>query len=83
MIQNVAELTRVGRDADVSILHCIAVRRRDGRGANTNARLFQYMAKAQHPLHPGSDAAALLPGIGARDDELVLALQADGQDNVE
>jgi nicotinamidase-related amidase len=73
LVAHVAALLDAARDAGVTIVHCTAERRLDGLGANRNARLFQYMAKAEHPLHPGSQAAALLPGIGARDDELVLA----------
>ena len=37
--------------------HCTAERRADGKGANSNARIFQYMAKAPVKLVPGSDAA--------------------------
>jgi nicotinamidase-related amidase len=73
MVAHVAALLDAARDAGVTIVHCTAERRPDGLGANRNARLFQYMAKAEQPLHPGTEAAALLPGIGARDDELVLA----------
>ncbi len=73
LVSHVAALLEAARGAGVTIIHCTAERRPDGLGANRNARLFQYMAKSEHPLHPGSNAAALLPGIGARDDELVLA----------
>ena len=73
MVAHVAALLDAARGAGVTIVHCTAERRPDGLGANSNARLFQYMAKAEHPLHPGSEAAALLPEIGAREDELVIA----------
>ena len=72
MIQNVAELTRVGREAGVSILHCIAVRRPDGRGANTNARLFQYMGKVAHPLFEGSEATELMDEIPVAGSDLIV-----------
>ncbi|MBB85433.1 MAG: isochorismatase [Deltaproteobacteria bacterium] len=72
MIQNVAELTRVGRAAGVPILHCIAVRRRDGQGANTNARLFQYMGKVEHPLFEGSEATELMDEIPVADSDLIV-----------
>ncbi len=72
MIQNVAELVRVGRDAGVSIFHCVAVRRRDGRGANTNARLFQYMAKVEHPLFEGSEATELMDEIPVAESDLIV-----------
>ena len=72
VIQNVAELTRVGRDAGVSIFHCVAVRRRDGRGANSNARLFQYMGKVEHPLFEGSEATELMDEIPVAESDLIV-----------
>jgi biuret amidohydrolase len=73
MVRHVAELLRAARTAGVRIGHCTAERRPDGFGANRNARLFQAMARAERPLHPGSEAAALVPEIGAQPGELVLA----------
>jgi nicotinamidase-related amidase len=72
LIENVALLLAAARRAGVRIVHCTAERRPDGLGANRNARLFQYMARSEPKLLPGSEAAALVPGIGARPDELVL-----------
>ena len=72
VIQNVAELTRVGRDAGVSIFHCVATRRRDGRGANSNARLFQYMGKVEHPLFEGSEATELMDEIPVAESDLIV-----------
>jgi len=72
VIQNVAELTRVGRDAGVSIFHCVAMRRRDGRGANSNARLFQYMGKVEHPLFEGSEATELMDEIPVAESDLIV-----------
>lgn len=73
MIGHVAALVAAARAAGVRVVHCTALRRPDGFGANRNARLFRYMERAERPLHPGSDAAALEPGIGARPDDPVLA----------
>lgn len=73
MVENVARLVAAARAAGARVVHCTAVRRPDGFGANRNARLFQYMARAERPLHPGSEAAALVPGIGARPEDPVLA----------
>ena len=73
MIENVARLLTAARAAGVKIVHCTAERRPDGLGANRNARLFQYMAKAEPKLLPGSEAAALVPEIGAAPEDLVLA----------
>jgi len=73
LIQNVARLLTAARRVGVTIVHCTAARRADGLGANHNARLFQYMAKSDEPLLPDSEAARLVPGIGAHPDDLVLA----------
>ena len=72
MIRHVAELVAAARAAGVRIVHCTAHRRRDGFGANRNARLFQYMARTDRPLLPGSEAAELVPEIGAAPDDLVI-----------
>jgi nicotinamidase-related amidase len=72
LVENVARLLAAALGACVRVVHCTAERRPDGLGANRNARLFQYMARSEPKLLPGSEAAALVPGIGAREDELVL-----------
>ena len=73
MIPAVAELVRVARDSGVQVVHCLAERRPDGRGANTNARLFQYMAKSDHALIRDTDAARLVPEIPLDDRDIVLS----------
>jgi nicotinamidase-related amidase len=73
MIENVARLARAARAAGVRVVHCTAERRADGLGANRNARLFQYMAKAKTPLLSGSDAVRLVPELGPEPGDLVLA----------
>ena len=73
MIQSIAELVRVGRDAGVSIIHCIAERRADGRGANTNARLFQHMGRVENPLLSGSEAAEIVPEISVDERDIILS----------
>jgi nicotinamidase-related amidase len=72
VIPNIARLVRAARKAGVPVVHCTAERRADGRGANTNARLFQYMARAETKLLPGSPAAEVVPEIGVADSDLVL-----------
>jgi nicotinamidase-related amidase len=67
-----AGLVRAARAAGVPVVHCTAERRTDGRGANANARIFRYMAKAPHPLRPGSESAALVPELTLEDSDLVL-----------
>ncbi len=73
MIQAIAELARVGREAGVSVIHCIAERRPDGRGANTNARLFQHMRRVENPLLSGSKAAEIVPEISVDERDIVLS----------
>jgi nicotinamidase-related amidase len=66
-------LVRAARAAKVPVIHCTAERRADGQGANSNARIFQYMAKAPVKLVPGSDAAQIVPELAAQESDLVLA----------
>jgi len=73
MIPKVAGLVAAARAAGVPVIHCTAERRVDARGANANARIFQYMARSPNPLHPGSEAAALVPEIEVADSDLVLS----------
>ncbi|HXK22087.1 MAG TPA: isochorismatase family protein [Myxococcota bacterium] len=73
MVENASRLARAARAAGVRVVHCTAERRADGLGANRNARLFQYMAKAKTPLLPGSDAVRLVPELGPEPGDLVLA----------
>ena len=71
-LPRMAALVRAARAAGVPILHCVAEQRADGRGGNRNARIFQYMAKTPVRLLPGSDAAAIVPEIEVRDEDIVL-----------
>jgi nicotinamidase-related amidase len=68
----IAALVEAARGAGVPVIHCTAVRREDGLGANQNARLFQYMAKAEPKLVPGSAAAEIVPEVPVHDSDLVL-----------
>jgi nicotinamidase-related amidase len=72
-LPQMAALVRAARAAHVPVIHCTAERRADGKGANSNARIFQYMAKAAVKLVPGSDAAQIVPELAVQDSDLVLA----------
>ena len=72
VVTNIARLVEAARPAGVRVIHCTALRRADGLGANANARLFQYMARAETPLLPGSAAAELIPEIRLDESDLVL-----------
>ena len=73
ILPNVASLAESARRAGVPVVHCTAVRREDGKGANANARIFQYMARATHPLIPGSPAAEVVPEITVHPDDLMFS----------
>jgi len=72
VLPRVAALAAAARAAGVPVIHCTAERRADGLGANRNARIFGYMAKAKAPLLPGSDAAAIVPELPVAEGDLVL-----------
>ena len=72
MLQNVARLVAAARADGIPIVHCTAERREDGLGANTNARLFQYMARVETKLLPGSPAAEIVPEIPLAASDIVL-----------
>jgi nicotinamidase-related amidase len=71
VLPNVARLCDAARAAGVLVIHATAERRPDGKGANSNARIFQYMAKTE-PLAPGSDRAAIVPEVPVHQSDLVL-----------
>lgn len=71
MVPNAGRLAAAARRAGVPVVHCVAARRADGRGANRNARLFAAMAKLP-PMLPGSPAVEVVPEIGVEPDDLVL-----------
>jgi nicotinamidase-related amidase len=60
LVENVNRLCRAARSAGVPVVHCTAVRRADGLGANRNARLFAAAARTATSFDP-----ALHPGLGA------------------
>ena len=71
-VPNIVRLLGAARAGDVAVVHCLAVRRGDGRGANTNARLFGATTKLGIDLSPGS-GGDLLPAFGPAPSDLVLA----------
>jgi nicotinamidase-related amidase len=73
ILGNVGDLVRSARAAGVPVLHCTAERRADGRGANSNARIFQYMARAETKLLSGSPEAEIVPEIPVAESDIVLA----------
>lgn len=73
LVGNCARLAHAARAVGVTVLHCTAESRDDGRGANTNARLFGGVKKSRVPLSPGSPAVQVPDEIGVDPRDLVLA----------
>jgi len=73
IVPNIVRLCAAARARGVRVIHCTAIRRSDGLGANTNARIFQYMARAEPKLIPGSPAAEIVPEVAVAESDLVLA----------
>jgi nicotinamidase-related amidase len=71
-LPQIARLVEAARAARVPVIHCTAERRADGLGANRNARIFQYMAKARVQLLPGSEAAQIVSDVKVAESDLVL-----------
>jgi nicotinamidase-related amidase len=71
-IPNIAKLVTAARAAGVQVVHCLIERRSDGRGSNSNARLFAAGKSFDADLTPGSPGASLLPGLGPYNSDLVL-----------
>src|SRR5262245_26914942 len=63
-IDNVVRLVHAARTAGVDVLHALAARRRDGRGANTNATLFTSVARRPNQQWLGSSAQLPLEEFG-------------------
>jgi biuret amidohydrolase len=63
IIPAIARLAKSARAANVPVIHCVALRREDGRGSNDNARLFAAASKAGVALTPGSEPAAVHPAL--------------------
>jgi nicotinamidase-related amidase len=70
-VPNIARLLAAARGAGVDVVHCLAVRRPDGRGANTNARLFGAATKLGIDLEVGR-GGELLPELGPEPEDIVL-----------
>ena len=73
MIPNAARLAKSARAANVPVVHCVAMRRPDGLGSNTNARLFNAARKSAVLLAPGTDAVDVIAEIGVESGDVVLS----------
>jgi biuret amidohydrolase len=72
LVANCARLADAARAVGVTVVHCTAETRDDGRGANRNARLFAGVKKSPVRLSPGSAAVQVPDEIGVDPRDLVL-----------
>ncbi|KOV89314.1 MULTISPECIES: cysteine hydrolase family protein [unclassified Streptomyces] len=71
-LRNVARLVAGAHESGVQVIHAVAERRPDGRGANRNARLFR--AAERLPVHQlaGSTAVRVAPPIEVAEEDFVV-----------
>lgn len=70
MIPSLARLVSAARDAGIPVVHCVAIRRADLQGANTNAPLFG-VASRSGGLGEGTPAIELVPELGPTSTDMV------------
>jgi nicotinamidase-related amidase len=66
-------LCRAARESGAHVVHCVAERRPDARGSNTNARLFMAVRRTEGGLRPGTPAGQVVPELGPEPSDLVLS----------
>ncbi|MER6499735.1 cysteine hydrolase [Streptomyces sp. NPDC001455] len=72
MLDRVARLVEAAHEAGVQVMHAVAERRPDGRGANTNARLFRAARRLPVQQYPGTAAVRIAGPVEVRDEDLVV-----------
>ncbi|ORT60962.1 cysteine hydrolase family protein [Streptomyces sp. CB03238] len=71
-LHRVAGLVAAAHEASVQVLHAVAERRPDGRGASRNARLFRAAARLPVQQHSGSDAVRIAEPIEVAEEDMVV-----------
>ncbi len=69
---NVARLVSAAHYASVQVMHAVAERRPDGRGASHNARLFKAVARLPVLQISGTKAVRIAPPIEVAEEDLVV-----------
>ncbi|MDJ0384890.1 cysteine hydrolase [Streptomyces sp. G-G2] len=72
MLARVAALVDAAHLAGVQVLHAVAERRPDGRGANSNARLFRAAGKLPVRQLSGTPAVVVAAPIAVADEDIVV-----------
>jgi len=71
-LANVARLVAVAHESGVQVIHAIAERRPDGRGANHNARLFRAAERLPVQQLTGTMAVRVAPPIEVAEEDFVV-----------
>jgi nicotinamidase-related amidase len=71
-LHRVARLVAAAHAAGVQVLHAVAERRPDGRGANSNARLFRAAGRLPVQQHCGTTAVRIAEPIEVAAEDLVV-----------
>ncbi|MFC4504715.1 MULTISPECIES: cysteine hydrolase [Streptomyces] len=71
-LANVARLVAAAHDSGIQVIHAVAERRPDGRGANRNARLFRAAERLPVQQLPGTPATRVAPPIEVAAQDLVV-----------
>ncbi|QDY75756.1 isochorismatase family protein [Streptomyces qinzhouensis] len=72
VLDRIARLAAAARAAGVQVVHALAERRPDGRGANRNAPLFRALGALPVQQHSGTPAVELAPPVEAAAEDLVV-----------
>ncbi|MCW7943885.1 isochorismatase [Streptomyces hygroscopicus] len=71
-LANVARLVAAAHEGGVQVIHAIAERRPDGRGANRNARLFRAAERLPLQQLSGTAAVRVAPPVEVAEEDLVV-----------
>lgn len=71
-LARIARLVAAAHEAGVQVIHAVAERRPDGRGANRNARLFRAAERLPVQQFSGTTAVRLAPPIEVADEDFVV-----------
>ncbi|MEU1179139.1 cysteine hydrolase [Streptomyces sp. NPDC005820] len=71
-LANVARLVGAAHEGGIQVVHAVAERRPDGRGASRNARLFRAAERLPVQQLAGTDATRIAPPIEVAEQDLVV-----------
>ncbi|MFD5637636.1 isochorismatase family cysteine hydrolase, partial [Streptomyces sp. NPDC127077] len=71
-LDRIARLVAAAHESGVQVIHAVAERRPDGRGANHNARLFRAAERLPVRQTTGTAAVRIAPPVEVADEDLVV-----------